>query len=168
MCWNCGNVRFSFSPFSLFCLSLFSRFQQKSFLDVQKFFMFSMLLKHFPSVLIVLHCRHRFSFSQRKIVLYFNDVAPHNDKDVFFHNLLQFEFSSLSTLQTVLFFFANDDVEWLLDEMRLISRDHDFFSFFIVVMAVLPTKTSDTVWMIYSQFNALKRAKKTRIVYRNS
>lgn len=53
-------------------------------------------------------------------------------------------------------------------QMRLISRDHDFFSFFIVVMAVSPTKTSNAVWMIYSHFNALERPKKTRIVYKNS
>lgn len=39
-----------------------------------------------------------FFFFVRKIVLYFNDAAPHNDKDEFFHNLLQFEFSHADAL----------------------------------------------------------------------
>ena len=89
--WKC--------PFFISLLPFFSRlslrarcFQHKSFSRcTENYFYILMLLKHFFTVLIALRCRHRFS-SLRKIVLCFNDVAPHNDKDDFFHNLLQFEF----------------------------------------------------------------------------
>lgn len=66
-----------------------------------------LMLKHFLHLNSPSSSSTSFFFAD---VLYFNDVAPHNDKDVFFyHNLLQFEFSHADA-------FANDDVEWLPDE----------------------------------------------------
>lgn len=101
--------------------------------DVGKLFSCFSMLKHFrrlnsPSSSFPSSSnssRFFLHFSLRKIVLYFNDVAPHNDKDVFFHNLLQFEFPHADA-------FTNDDVEWLSDEAY--KQRSWFFLIFHVAM----------------------------------